>query len=287
MKTLPLCVCSVVLAVTAMAQPAPPPPPPAPAASASVTASASPARDLADRIHQRIEKKLKGHHGIVIDGGDRDLGEIKSDDLPEFVIPIVAITMLTIFGAPVLIVALIMYFGFSKNRAMHRTIRIMAEKGQPIPPALLAPPTPAVRQRSDMRRGVVLCMVGFGLMLFFGAVNSWEGGSWAIGVIPFVIGLGYLLVWKLEGKKDVSSPPPCCANLPAAISPSPTIWPRTLLFVLTKTFAASAAKRNFPPGFIGLPTIAFARTRDAGRSSSELMRNNGRRSRTHRRSIQV
>jgi hypothetical protein len=208
MKTLPLCVCSVVLAVTAMAQPAPPAPPPAPAASASVTASASPARDLADRIHQRIEKKLKGHHGIVIDGGDRDLGEIKSDDLPEFVIPIVAITMLTIFGAPVLIVALIMYFGFSKNRAMHRTIRIMAEKGQPIPPALLAPPTPAVRQRSDMRRGVVLCMVGFGLMLFFGAVNSWEGGSWAIGVIPFVIGLGYLLVWKLEGKKDVSSPPP-------------------------------------------------------------------------------
>ena len=208
MKTLPLCVCSVVLAVTAMAQPAPPAPPPAPAASASVTASASPARDLADRIHQRIEKKLKGHHGIVIDGGDRDLGEIKSDDLPEFVIPIVAITMLTIFGAPVLIVALIMYFGFSKNRAMHRTIRIMAEKGQPIPPALLAPPTPAIRQRSDMRRGVVLCMVGLGLMLFFGAVNDWEGGSWAIGVIPFLIGLGYLLVWKLEGKKDVSSPPP-------------------------------------------------------------------------------
>jgi hypothetical protein len=53
-----------------------------------------------------------------------------------------------------------------------------------------------------MRRGVVLVMVGVGLMLFFAAVNNWEGGSWAIGVIPFVIGLGYLLVWKLEGKKD-------------------------------------------------------------------------------------
>jgi len=115
---------------------------------------------------------------------------------------------MSIFGAPVLIVAVIMYFGFSRNRMMHRTIRMMAEKGQPIPPALLAPPTPAIRQRSDMRRGVVLCMVGLGLMLFFGAVNQWEGGSWAIGVIPFVIGLGYLLVWKLEGKKDISSPPP-------------------------------------------------------------------------------
>src|SRR5205823_10875835 len=117
MKTLPLCVCSVVLAVTAMAQPAPPPPPPpSPAASASMTASASPAHDLADRIHQRIEKKLKGHHVIAIDGDEADLKRIKSDDIPEFVIPIVAITMLTIFGAPVLIVAVILYFGFSKSR---------------------------------------------------------------------------------------------------------------------------------------------------------------------------
>jgi len=206
MKTLPLCICSVVLAVTAMAQPPPPPPPPAPAASASATVSVSPAQDLADKIHQRIEKKLKGHHGIVIDG-DKDGDRSGADEIPEFVVPIVAITMLTIFGAPVLIVALIMYFGFSKNRATHRTIRMLAEKGQPIPPALLAPPTPAIRQRSDMRRGVVLCMVGLGLMIFFGAVNEWEGGSWAIGVIPFVIGLGYLLVWKLEGGKKNEIPP--------------------------------------------------------------------------------
>jgi Domain of unknown function (DUF6249) len=209
MKTLPLCICSIVLAVMAMGQPAPPPPP-APAASASGTASVSPAQDLADKIHQRIEKKLKGHHGIVIDGDKDEDVDLKSiGDLGErMAVPIVAIVFMTIFGAPVLIVAVIMYFGFSRNRMMHRTIRMMAEKGQPIPPALLAPPTPAVRQRSDMRRGVVLCMVGLGLIVFFGAVNEWEGGSWAIGVIPFVIGLGYLLVWKLEGKKDISSPPP-------------------------------------------------------------------------------
>ena len=208
MKILTLCVCSIALAISAVAQP-PPPPPPAPITSpvptASITASGSP-NSLADKIHQKLDKKLHGRHGIVIDG-DSDLGDIKSDDIPEFVIPIVAITMLTIFGAPVLIVALIMYFGFSKNRAMHRTIRIMAEKGQPIPAALLAPPTPAVKQRSDMRRGIVLAMVGVGLMVCFGAWNDWEGGSWAIGVIPFVIGLGYLLVWKLEGGRKNEIPP--------------------------------------------------------------------------------
>jgi len=171
----------------------------------------SPGSNLADKLHQKLDKKLHRKHGITINGADdTDVGEIKSDDIPEFVIPIVAITMLTIFGAPVLIVALIMYFGFSKNRALHRTVRIMAEKGQPIPAALLAPPTPAVKQRSDMRRGIVLVMVGLGLMVCFGAWNDWEGGAWAIGVIPFVIGLGYLLVWKLEGgaKNEIPPPPP-------------------------------------------------------------------------------
>ena len=208
MKTLTLCLCSMALALSVLAQPPPASPSTStsPSATASVSASGSPGT-LADKIHQRIDKKLKSHHGIVIDGEDADLRHMKSDEIPEFVIPIVAITMLTIFGAPVLIVAFIMYFGFSKSRMQHRTIRMLAEKGQPIPAELLAPPTPAVRQRSDMRRGIVLVMVGIALMICFGAWNDWEGGAWAIGVIPFVIGIGYLLVWKLEGGKKNGIPP--------------------------------------------------------------------------------
>ena len=208
MKTLVLCMCSIVLAVAAVAQPASPTPPAPPTApSASATASVSPSSNLADKLHQKLDKKLHGRHGIVIDGNDSDLGDLKSGEIPGLVVPIVAITMFTIFGAPVLIVGLIMYFGFSRNRAMHRTIRMLAEKGQPIPAALLAPPTPAVRQRSDIRRGIVLVMVGIGIMICFGAWSDWEGGSWALGVIPFVIGLGYLLVWKLEGEKKNEIPP--------------------------------------------------------------------------------
>ena len=171
-----------------------------PAASASVSPSPGDESDW-----QRKMEKRKKHFNFTIDGNDgEESGHIShsSDDVPEMVVPIVAVVMMSIFGAPVLIVGLIMYFGFSRNRMMHKTIRMMVEKGQEVPAALLAPPPPAVRQRSDMRRGVVLVMVGIGLMLFFGAVNDWDGGFWAIGVIPFVIGLGYLLVWKLEGKKD-------------------------------------------------------------------------------------
>jgi len=102
-------------------------------------------------------------------------------------------------------VGLIMYFGFSKSRAMHKTVRMMVEKGQPVPEALLNPP-PVVRQRSDLRRGVTLLMIGAGLIVFFGAVNDWEGGVWSLGIIPFLIGLGYLLVWRLDVRKEEPSP---------------------------------------------------------------------------------
>ena len=215
MKKSALCTCLIgLLASVAPAQQPPPPPPPAaasPALSASATASVSPGSNLADRLHQKLDKKLRGHHGIVIDGGDKDedgdldkLSKVGED----MAIPIVAIVFMSIFGAPVLIVAAILYFGFSKSRMQHRTIRMLAEKGQPIPATLLAPPAPAVRQRSDMRRGVVLTMVGIGAMVFLGAVNDWEGGAWSLGLIPFLIGAGYLIVWKLEGAKKNEIPPP-------------------------------------------------------------------------------
>ena len=210
--------CSVALALTAFAQPLPAPtaptvanaPSPATSPTPRTTATASVSDDLAARIQRRINKKLEKHLNVTAtdrEADDTDLAEI-GDVSERLAVPIVAIVFLTLFGAPVLIVAVIMYSGFSKNRMMHRTIRMMVEKGQPVPPALLAPPPPALRQRSDMRRGVVLVMVGLGLMLFLGAVNGWDGGAWAVGIIPFLIGVGYLLVWKLEGRKDIPPLPP-------------------------------------------------------------------------------
>ena len=85
---------------------------------------------------------------------------------------------------------------------------MMVEKGQPVPAELLAPEARGVRRRSDVRRGVVWTMVGLGLMIWLAAVNDWEGGAWSFGLIPFLIGLGYLIVWKLENKKDIPPPPP-------------------------------------------------------------------------------
>jgi hypothetical protein len=228
--TLLACLGLIVLVLGALGQtPTAPAPTAQPTAGttaalgAALAATATPALSAASRsegeesIEDRVTRKLKHKFGIDIDvdhgkthisrhdkadgnGGDDDLGSI-------IAIPIVAIIFTTLFGAPVLVVAAVMFFSYLKSRSLHRTVRTMVEKGQEVPPALFAPPQ-VVRARSDLRRGVVLVMVGFGLMIFFGAVNDWEGGVWSLGVIPFVIGLGYLLVWKLEGRRDKVPPLP-------------------------------------------------------------------------------
>ena len=170
--------------------------------------SGSASSDLADKIHRKLEKKLGHKHGIIIDGDDKD----EDADLQQMrnlvAIPIVAIVFLSIFGAPVAIVVMIGIFSMIATRMRQRTIRMMVEKGQPVPAELLVPATRGIRRRSDVRRGVVWTMVGFGLMIWLAAVNDWEGGAWSFGLIPFLIGLGYLIVWKLENKKDIPPPPP-------------------------------------------------------------------------------
>jgi Domain of unknown function (DUF6249) len=220
MKTAILtCLCSIALAWSAFGQS----PTPAPSASVSGTAVASASAgasispavsatpDDEDSIERSVSKKLRRHFSNVTRSSpshrDRSEHDFDVDDGALMAIPIVGIIFSTLFGAPVLIVAAIMLFSYMRSRSLHKTVRDMVAKGQAVPPALFAPP-PAIRARSDFRRGVVLVMVGIALMIFFGAVNEWEGGAWAIGIIPFLIGVGYLLVWKFEGPKDTDKAPP-------------------------------------------------------------------------------
>jgi len=211
--------CSIALALPAFGQSQTPAPAPSASgtavASASAGASISPAvsatPDDEDSIERSVTRKLKRHFSInspsVTTITRHHYDSDDGDNAAWMAVPIVGVIFSTLFGAPVLIVAAIMFFSYLRSRSLHRTVREMVAKGEPVPPALFAPP-PAVRARSDMRRGVVLVMVGFGLMIFFGAVNDWEGGAWAIGIIPFLIGVGHLLVWKLEGPKTTDKAPP-------------------------------------------------------------------------------
>src|SRR5437867_295481 len=178
-KLILLCICLVALAISLPGQtpttsPIASPPTAATAAATTTTTTTSTptatasggSSDLSDRIHQKLEKKFRGHHGITIDTGDKD-DDADLRKMREFVaIPIVAIVFLSIFGAPVLIVIMIGIFALMGSRMRQRTIRMMVEKGQPVPAELMAPEVRHVRRRSDVRRGVVWSMVGLGLMIW-------------------------------------------------------------------------------------------------------------------------
>jgi uncharacterized protein DUF6249 len=185
---------------------------PSASVSPSLSATASPANEFADKIKQRVERKFKhGKFALTIDDNDKAKAEVESDhrdgDIPLAVLPIAIIAILTVFGFPVAIVAVIMFSNWAKSRSLHKTVRMMVEKGQPIPPALLSTPAAVsaaagLRPWYDLRRGIVLMAVGVGVIMFFGISAGWDEGVWALGLIPGLIGAGYILAWRLAYREE-------------------------------------------------------------------------------------
>lgn len=108
------------------------------------------------------------------------------------------VAVILIFGTPVIIVLAVLRHRANRQRLINEMVLKLADKGQPIPPELFIEP---VRPKSDLRRGVILIGVGLGLIGFFYFNDDHDGVG--IGFIPMMIGLGYLVSWKLEqGKKS-------------------------------------------------------------------------------------
>jgi hypothetical protein len=101
------------------------------------------------------------------------------------------------FVALLFMIAVPLYFQFRRERIRHESIRALIEKGQPIPREMLTPPT----QRSDLRRGLTLVGAGIGLALLLIAIPEARAtGAWASGAIPLLVGIGYLVAWRIEGR---------------------------------------------------------------------------------------
>lgn len=108
--------------------------------------------------------------------------------------------------AIVLIVFMSQFFSYRERTSRHRMIETLAEKGQPIPPELLAGGrgygSSVWRHGSAIQSGIFLMCVGLALAVFLWAMNG--GGnlfdgeripSWLpfVGIFPFMIGLARVL----------------------------------------------------------------------------------------------
>jgi hypothetical protein len=108
--------------------------------------------------------------------------------------------------APVLIVYITLRYRSRQTQARYQTLLQLADKGVELPPQLLTKPDVAYCER---RRGLVLIGAGLGLMAMFFALpgqldNGLRIGSlWGLGLLPLMIGLGYLASWWLNRRGDV------------------------------------------------------------------------------------
>lgn len=130
-----------------------------------------------------------------------------------FTAMVVGVTFWVVVAA---VIILPLYFRYLERGRMHETLRLAFERGQPIPPELIAAiqSGPAVRTppgpERDLRNGLILlawglgfCGLGYGL--WYGLMSVSEisayitGGCVAgFGAIPGLIGVAYLVLWGMR-----------------------------------------------------------------------------------------
>jgi hypothetical protein len=119
---------------------------------------------------------------------------------PEFFIP------LAVLSAPVLIVLIALRYRYLQTQMRFRALIDLAEKGVELPAELLHEPSAPYSER---RRALILIAGGLGIMAMFVSLPGQFGDGerltslWGIGLLPLMIGLGYLASWWLNRRGDM------------------------------------------------------------------------------------
>jgi Domain of unknown function (DUF6249) len=180
--------------------------------------------------------------GIVIDDGDKHVriagGDREYDSFEQFakdapwLAGLVFFVVALVFLVPLLIIVLLIWYKVRKNRMLNETMIKLAEKGV-VPPAealsalnadrvgatvTTSPATApmyeqakALRRRaasSDLRRGVLLIAVGFGLVAYSMFDDGTPNG---LGLVLLFVGIGFCVLWFFEERDPAQrsgSPPP-------------------------------------------------------------------------------
>ena len=114
---------------------------------------------------------------------------------------------IVVMMAPVLIVLILLRYRYQQTQARYQTMLQLADKGVELPPQLLVEPNVVYSER---RRALVLIGGGLGLMAMFLALpgqldNGLSIGSlWGLGLLPLMIGLGYLVSWWLNRRENLN-----------------------------------------------------------------------------------
>lgn len=95
---------------------------------------------------------------------------------------------------------LLFLFRYKSTREKQITLRTMVENGANIPPEMFLDGKGQVSPiEKDRKYGILFTLGSAGLIVFLLAVTT-QKGLWSIGLVPLLIGVGYLINWKLGAK---------------------------------------------------------------------------------------
>jgi len=132
---------------------------------------------------------MKYNRGITLQD-DKKMFLIQHLNSRTFIIGLIISIMIFI----ILLISIPFYFNVQKTKSFHRMIKGFVEKGQEIPNELILSVPQA---KSDLRRSVILISTGIAISLVLILISS-HGRIWSIGIIPIVIGIGYLVSSRLD-----------------------------------------------------------------------------------------
>jgi len=114
----------------------------------------------------------------------------------------IPITMFVVIGLSIVAVT---YFRYRTRSQLQRTIRVAIEKGNQLTPELLERMTgPKNSKVADLRKGLIAIGIGAAFALFGFILDEREAVRplIATGMFPLLIGLAYLVMWRLGGKGE-------------------------------------------------------------------------------------
>jgi hypothetical protein len=201
-------------------------------AAPEVNAEATPPDGAGNDAPGRRDGRPRKHARVTIEGldHDRDFDSFGNfvDNEPELAGMVVAIVMV-VFFAPVLAIALVLWYRMRKARMLNETMLKLAEKGV-VPsadaldaltggkqPAAVAPYFEQARQVqrraawSDLRKGVLMSAFGLALSAYSLLEDREPNG---LGLVLLFVGLGFIVLWWFEERRFAPSHRPSPAPEP-------------------------------------------------------------------------
>ena len=116
---------------------------------------------------------------------------------------IAALGIIMVFGLPVFIVALVLYFAYKNKQAKYRLASEALAAGKEIPENLFKA-NPKKENNDTLTKGIKNVFLGIGLGVFLWVLTSEEGIA-AIGFLIFCIGLGQVVTAYVTRPKETST----------------------------------------------------------------------------------